>query len=44
MLLEEFKNVIVDALSEIERVSSSFNERVKIKKKESEKQKVVIGL
>jgi GTP-binding protein EngB required for normal cell division len=43
VLLEEFKNVIVDALIEIEGASPSFNERVKVKKKELEKQKVVMS-
>lgn len=41
--LEVFKNVVSDALNEIEEASPSFNERVKAKKKEFEKQKVVMS-
>src|SRR5699024_5842823 len=41
--LEVFKNVVSDALNEIEEASPSFNERVKVKKKEFEKQKVVMS-
>jgi GTP-binding protein EngB required for normal cell division len=41
--LEIFKNVVADALSEIEEASPSFNERVKAKKKELDKQKVVMS-
>lgn len=37
--IEEFKNVVVDVLDAIENASESFNERVKLKKKEFEKQK-----
>lgn len=41
--LEIFKNVIAEALSEIEEASPSFTERVKAKKKELDKQKVIIS-
>lgn len=41
--VEVFKNVVADALTEIEEATPSFNERVKAKKKEYERQKVLIS-
>lgn len=42
--IKEFKKVIADSLSELEKAEPSFIERVNIKKKEYQKQKVLISI